>query len=1077
MSRSLLASPALLASTALFALAAATSAQAEDVTTKKTAPIRTSTIKNGAADAITITKDGSVVLTGGTQVNAVTMDSNHSVTNNGAITISNADGAVGIAAAAGTSGAIINGGTITVSEPYVPTDTDKDGDLDGPFALGSNRFGIRTDGDHTGKIVNSGSITVQGNDSAGILLGGKLTGDFTHDGKTVVTGDRTVGVSAGAIDGNIRLAGSVSAQGQGAVGAHFSGDVNGAMVVQGTVAATGYRYTTVPSDTSKLDADDLLQGGSALVIEGNVTGGIILAVAPKDADANNPDEDSDGIPDATEGSAAVVSYGKAPAMVIGASGHDVAIGPVASIASKYGLQIDGAVGGMGLYAGVDATGLAIGGRGGAVTIANGIGISGSVSAVSNGASATAINIGAGASTPVLTQLGSVTASGGNADTAHTAAIYIAQGASLPTIRNSGTIKAAAGGDKGSASAILDASGTVRLVENSGAITASGAKADSGRNIAIDLSAATGDVVIRQTQVASGFTAPSITGDVRMGVGNDLLDIADGTLAGDVSFGAGNNRLALSGDAVQQGKVIFGGGADTMTLTGSSTFRGAADFGGGADVLSLAGTSYFSGKLANAANLAVSVAGGTLDIASPAQIGSLALGKDGVLVATINKAEGAGSAYAVAGNASFAKGAKLAIRLADVTTAAGSYQVLTAGSINGLSDLETDTDLVPFMFKAALDKNAAANTIVVDISKRTVSELGLNRSQASAYSAVFAALSQDQKVEDVFLGITDGNQFRQTVGEMLPDHAGGAFEGISLGVRTITRALQDPRNILGAAGPITVSANLAFWGSDKDAGASAAYDLSGYAWTLTGEYETGVGRLGATVSYMGNRHTIGGESEVKSNSFEAAAHWRAQWGPFAGFARASLGHAKFDSERIFMGLAGTETVNRTIDGKWNGNFVTFAGGVSAEGGGRYLYFRPAVSVDYIRLKEDGYSETGGGKALDLAVDGRTSDELGLNSGLTLGANVLGASKRDPGWLRIETEGGWRQILNGGVGATTAHFAGGDNFTLSGDNSTSGWFARLRAFGGSSGFVMGGELSAERRHDHVDLALRGSISVSW
>ena len=56
----------LLASTALFALAAATSAHAEDVATKKTVPLTTATIKNGAPDVINITKDGSVVLTGGT---------------------------------------------------------------------------------------------------------------------------------------------------------------------------------------------------------------------------------------------------------------------------------------------------------------------------------------------------------------------------------------------------------------------------------------------------------------------------------------------------------------------------------------------------------------------------------------------------------------------------------------------------------------------------------------------------------------------------------------------------------------------------------------------------------------------------------------------------------------------------------------------------------------------------------------------------------------------------------------------------------------------------------------------------
>ncbi|GGB90271.1 autotransporter [Novosphingobium endophyticum] len=1061
----------LLASTALLALVAATSAGAEDVATKKTSPLRTSTIKGGGADTINITKDGSVVLTGGT---AVTMDSNHAVSNAGAVTISNANGAIGIRAVAGTSGDIVNTGTITIDEPYSATDEDKDGDLDGPFALGSNRYGIRTDGAHTGKIASSGTIIIEGNNSAGISLGGTLTGNFIHDGKIEVLGDHGVGIETGAINGNVRLAGSVAAKGEGAVGARISGDVNGAVTVQGAVVSTGYRHTTVPGDTSKLDADDLLQGGSALVIEGNVSGGVILAVAPKDSDPNNADEDADGIEDAKEGAAKVVSFGAAPAMMVGAAGRDIAIGPVAGTANQFGLLIDGAVEGRGLYSGVGATGLAIGGRGGDVSIAGGIGIAGSVLAEAKGASATAVSIGSGASTPVLRVSGSVTASGGNTATTHARALHVAEGASLPAIRNSGTIKATAVGETGSAAAILDESGTVTLVENSGAISAGGAKTGSGRNIAIDLSSAAGGVTVRQTQVASGFAAPSITGDIRLGGGDDVVDIADGALAGDIAFGSGSNRLSLSGDTAQKGAIAFDGGDDTITLTGSASFTGAADFGGGNDLLTISGSSLFSGSLSNAANLAVTVEGGTLDVRAPSGIASLSVGESGVLAVTLNKA--GGSAYTVAGTASFAEGSKLSIRLADVSTAEGSYQVLTAAAIEGLDDLKRVTDLVPFMFKAELDESAAANTIVVDVARRSVAELGLNRSQASAYDAVFAVLGNDDEIEGVFLDITDGDRFREAVGQMLPDHAGGAFEGISLGARTLARQLQDPQSPLVASGRMSATVNLAFWGSDKDTGSSASYDLTGYSWSLTGEYETGIGRFGATVAHHWNRHTRGPASEVKSGAWELAGHWRGNWGAFSGFGRASIGRADFESERKFAGTAGAEDVKRTIDGDWNGDFVTFAAGASAEGGSRYFYFRPAVSVDYVQLKEDGYTETGG-EALDLTVNSRTSDEFGINGGMTLGVDLMGMGARDANWFRVETEGGWREILSGGLGSTTARFEEGEAFTLDGEKASSGWFARLRAFGGSAGFVLGGELSAEDRHDHVNLALRGSVKVAW
>src|SRR5688500_1813864 len=146
----------LLASTAVLALAAP--AAAETISTAVTQPVRTSTVKAGAPDAITISSTGSVKPAGGT---AVTMDSNHAVTNQGAIAISNATAALGISANAGTNRDIANSGTITSDETYTPTGTNNDGDLAGPFARGSDRFGIRTGGGHTGKIANSGTITVE----------------------------------------------------------------------------------------------------------------------------------------------------------------------------------------------------------------------------------------------------------------------------------------------------------------------------------------------------------------------------------------------------------------------------------------------------------------------------------------------------------------------------------------------------------------------------------------------------------------------------------------------------------------------------------------------------------------------------------------------------------------------------------------------------------------------------------------------------------------------------------------------------------------------------------------------------
>jgi hypothetical protein len=1072
----------LLASTAVLALAAP--AAAETISTAVTQPVRTSTVKAGAPDAITVSSTGSVKPAAGT---AVAMDSNHSVTNQGAIAISNASDATGILANVGTTGDIVNSGTITIDEPYTPTDTNNDGDLDGPFALGSNRFGIRTGGGHSGKIANSGTITIEGNDSAAIWLGGPLTGAFTHDGTSTVTGDRTVGVRAEAIAGNVRLAGTVTARGQDAVGAHFTGDVTGAMVVQGAISASGYRYTTVPSNTANLDADDLLQGGSALIIEGSVSGGIVLAVPPKDNSTSDNDEDKDGIEDSKEGSAAVTSYGAAPAMIIGATNRAIAIGPVAGTASQFGLFVDGKVEGIGLYSGVGATGLLIGGRGGAVSIANGMSIAGTVSATSNGASATALRVGAGASVPQIQVSGTISAAGGNAAAAQTSALRVDQGAAVPVLRNSGTIKAAAAGSSGSATAIFDASGGLALIENSGTISASGADAASTRNVAIDLAAVSGGATVKQTQVASGIAAPSITGDVRLGIGNDLFDVADGTVKGSVYFGAGANTMKLSGDAVHTGQAVFGSGPDVLSLTGSAKFDGTVDFGGGADSLTLAGTSVFAGKLLNAGAATVNVTSGTLSIAAPVSVNSLTVGANGVLLATLDKTPGEGSLYNVAGTASFGSGATLSLRLGDVNDAEGRYTVLQAGSITGLSGVTTKSDLVPFMFKATLAGNVGPSTIAVDVARRTAQELGLNRSQGAAYNAIFAAIGEDEDVEDVFLEITSGQQFRDAVTQMLPDHAGGAFEGVSLGARTFARQVADPHSPVYLLGGLDILFSVGGWSSEKGEGLTAAYDLGGFGFSATGELDTGIGSFGLGATWFWNDYDNGRGDDltrITSDTYEFSAYWRGQWGGFSGFGRGSVGLVNFGGRRTFAGTVGAKAIEKTAESDWNGLLVTATAGVAYEGRTGNLVFRPAAAIEYISLDEDGHTEQGGGDALDLIVADRKSDELAANGGLTVGLDFIGYGgglvrqrSTDRSWFRVEAEGGWREIVAGSLGATTARFEDGTPFTLDPEQTASGWYARLRANGGSSLFEVGGEVGAEDRHDRTALSLRGTVRMGF
>ena len=164
----------LLASTCFIAVAGPAAAETT-ISTAVNGPVRTSTVKQGAADDILINSSGVV---NGTAGGGVIIDSNHKLKNQGSILIGNLSNVVGVDVAAGVTSGLTIDGKIAVDEPFTPSDADNDGDLDGPFATGTNRIGIRTNGAFTGNIVigSTGAITVEGNNSVGILLGGPVTG-------------------------------------------------------------------------------------------------------------------------------------------------------------------------------------------------------------------------------------------------------------------------------------------------------------------------------------------------------------------------------------------------------------------------------------------------------------------------------------------------------------------------------------------------------------------------------------------------------------------------------------------------------------------------------------------------------------------------------------------------------------------------------------------------------------------------------------------------------------------------------------------------------------------------------------
>src|SRR5690606_36568199 len=386
-----------------------------------------------------------------------------------------ADGATGILANGGNTGDITIGGPITITDAIDEyKDEDEDGDLDGPFAEGNNRYGVRVTGDSplTGdiRIENSGSIRVEGNNSAGLSVEAPLTGNIVSLGQINVIGDNGYGVrTTGDVSGDVTLLGGIGVVGENSTGVAIDGDVGGQVKIQGAVTATGYRYTTAPPSKpttgepwpgqtylENLDADDLLQGGPAVRIAGEVGKGVVFDTAPsygsggidgdddgdgvKNGDEHDDgdgkknreddDRDGDGIPDAQETTATIRSFGGSAAVLVGSSDSAITLGAAGTGDFAYGLINRGSIEAAGVYKAVDAKAVQIGGTGQDVTVVGGFRNEGTIVSSAVSANSSTVLVGSGASLPTIFNSGAIQGSIATSDADTASGVLIQSGANV-----------------------------------------------------------------------------------------------------------------------------------------------------------------------------------------------------------------------------------------------------------------------------------------------------------------------------------------------------------------------------------------------------------------------------------------------------------------------------------------------------------------------------------------------------------------------------------------------------------------------------------------------------------------------
>ena len=947
---------------------------------------------------------------------AITLNSNNKVTNQGTIQVQDKDNQTGVLALGGFTGAVTNTGTITFNSSSTLTSTDNNGVVTGPFANLTSLYGIHSTGAGalTGDIDNSGSITIQGKNSAGIFLEAPLSGSVNQTGTITVSGDNSFGIHAtGSVGGNVTVTGAVTASGPNAQAVNLGGDVGGAVQIESAVTATGYHTTSRSTDSGILadqnKNDSGPPGGATVTIGGSVAKGVLVSAPPISLSSTNSDVNGDGIADSAEPTGTVTSYGSAPAILIGGPANsNSVIGLVGTGQSAYGVVIEGAVSGQGLRDNVSAVGMQIGGTGGAVSVTGGVSVLGTLSATAYGTgttSATALHIGSGATVPVLYNANQLTATvTGESSSILSRGIVVDSGGSLPTVLNAGTISGAIIGSGGTAVAIQDNAGSLTHLENTGAITglttpASGSTlAATGTAIAIDDRNNITGLSLINYQGAAFTTAPSITGSILMGSGNDSIDMEAGAITGDLSFGGGANSLLINGGSIVGGVTLGTGGTLALTIN--------------------------NGSLQN-------------NSATELNLTSLTLGAKSNLILTVDPTV-ATTLLNVNGTANVASGAKLGVRVATLFNGTQTFDLIHATTLN-LGALDTSLlASTPYIYSASISNTA--NDVTLTIGRKTAAQLDLPGSIAGGYEPVVAAISGDPALSQALLLPTTRDAFIANYNQLLPEHSGGIFEIVRAGIEAFGRPLDDRQSPDGG-GAWVQEVNVGAFASDKNG-------LPGYkAWGvgLIAGFEsrtTPVGIFGLTIGGFSGElrpHGVDANNHAIANLIEAGGYWRATYDRFAFNARIAADHLTAKDERIVdISNNGTSLFNATATGDWNGWGVTGRMRASYEADWRSMYFRPQAGVDYLRLSEDAYSEHGGG-AIDLAVSQRTTSQLAAFAGLAVGATF----GQTGGSWGPELLLGYRDVVSNDDGLTTARFlSGGDSFTV-GPNPINGGAGVIRA----------------------------------
>ncbi|SDD89252.1 autotransporter outer membrane beta-barrel domain-containing protein [Kordiimonas lacus] len=946
-----------------------------EIDTDRTTAVDTTTLMGGSG-TLTVTADGSVTVSSGT---AVSITGNHSLLMQGTLQSDDATNAVALGVYTDdlrlTSDIDIEGAFVIDG----PTDEDTATSNVGLGVFGTGVF----DGNLT--LSEESTISVTGGSARGILIESGFEGEIYSDAVITMTGEGSVGVEIiGDVTGDVTIDGTITARNKDSIGILQTGTIDGAFVHEGGMSIG--EPTTTDDDGEVVDA---VPGRAGLYVGSDITGGLMLN--GEGADFN--DDSDEVIP-----TSAITTYGGAPAVLIEnlkADGTDLRLGQISGL--DYGLVHRGFITVNGQSAGLDAVGMRIlGGNEAKSIIEGGIHIDdGSIDVSALDATAVALHLGDGAEVPMLYNRGTIEATTGvtyNDDGNETYSVGgdaigvdVDENALLEALQNEETIVVSAAGETGDGFGVRDQSGTLRQIDNSGAIFVVRGTNSSGETIAFDLRANTSGVEISN----SG----TIQGDIWLGSGDDNVVLTDGSLDGDIAFGAGQNSFSMSGNADFSGSISHEGSLD-FYLSGADLMLGADD---------------------------------VLDVTSAT------LSDGATLSITVDPIEGSAGQLNATGAVAISDDVSITTRFSTFVTEEQTYTVIDAGDLTLEGDLVNDGGA--FLMHSTLGLSDDGTEIELTVRPKTADELAFTGNRATLYDNLFKALDPEDDLGSALVQLEDADEVEDAMQAMMPDTTGASLQMAYSGLQQLEGGLSDrlievnakkrleggfwAREVVGVGdmtgsvseqGVDYIGAGILL-GYDKAIGQNVLWGFGGGFMLQGTERESNIGDDVSIFSPYLNTYLIA----------KAGAAYATTSG--------SIWYNDVDRSRELS----FATIDKSVDSSSSGYTAALDASIGYDlklGG---LHVRPHVGASYMHVREGGYTETGGDGA-NLVVESRSYSRLDGIGRVSVGYDFRWSGKGENAVIiRPEVFGTYRKALSGNdTFVTAARFESGEDwFELAND----------------------------------------------